>query len=142
MTRSQHKFRRCGRGGLQQKHIASGTVEQRIENIRWRGGPILTEDTFVNDAAGNLHSGLTAYVAENLVKARVIRRDEKFAVRISDLGRMLGRRCVLRLEQRGTSDADGDKEADFCEARHLFVGRVCVAEVIATQPIVGNQSTA
>ena len=139
MARGQHQFRRCGCGGLQQKHIASRTIEQRIENVRRRRRTILAKNTLVGDAAGNLHSRLSRDVAE---KTGIIGRDKEFAVGVSNLGRMLDWRRGLRLQQRGAGDADDGNQSNFREALHVFVGRAGATEVIAAPSVAGNQSTA
>lgn len=64
---------------MQEKHVATGAVEQGVEDLRWNIGTILTEDTLISDATGDLHPGFAGDVAKDLIETGIIGRDEKFA---------------------------------------------------------------
>lgn len=58
---------------LHEDHVAAGAVEQLSENLSGEGRSVLTEDAFVSDAAGDLHSGIVGDLTEDLIETGVVR---------------------------------------------------------------------
>lgn len=90
-ARSEDEFYWGSRSVLDQEHVAAGALEQEGEDDRGWCGAVFAEDVFVADAAGDLHSGLTGDVAENLVETGVVGSYGELAVGVTDLGAMSGR---------------------------------------------------
>ena len=82
---------------MHEDHIAAGAVEQFGQNLIGRRGAILTKDTLIGNAAGDLHSCIRGDLAKDLVEAGVVGCDGEFAVGVGYLG---SRRRALRRSER------------------------------------------
>jgi len=68
-----------------EEHVAGGSVEELVEDLREASGAIVAEDALFGDSSGDGDSGKLGDLVEDLVEAAVVGPDGELVVDIGDL---------------------------------------------------------
>ncbi len=91
VTRGQDELSPLVRGGCDEEHVAVGSVEELVENLRGMVRPVVAEDALFCDTACDGDSSELRDIVKDLIQARVIRRDRELMVDVGDLRAIGGR---------------------------------------------------